>query len=53
MQDGFPSPEDEALCDVLSIEGYLIARSESFFLLKVSGDSMNGIVTAVIRKYKR
>jgi SOS regulatory protein LexA len=42
VQAGFPSPEEESLCDVLSIEEYLITRPESSFLLKVSGDSMTG-----------
>jgi repressor LexA len=42
VQAGFPSPEEEALCDVISMDEYLITRPESSFLLKVSGDSMIG-----------
>ena len=42
VQAGFPSPEEEALCDVISMDEYLITRPESSFLLQVSGDSMIG-----------
>jgi SOS regulatory protein LexA len=42
VQAGFPSPEEEALCDIMSIDEYLISRPDSSFLLKVSGDSMTG-----------
>jgi len=42
VQAGFPSPEEEALCDVISMDEYLITRPESSFLLRVSGDSMIG-----------
>ena len=42
IQAGFPSPEEESLCDVISMDEYLIARPESSFLLRVSGDSMTG-----------
>ena len=42
IQAGFPSPEEEALCDVMSMDEYLITKPESSFLLKVSGDSMTG-----------
>lgn len=42
IQAGFPSPEEEALCDVISMDEYLITRPESSFLLQVSGDSMIG-----------
>jgi SOS regulatory protein LexA len=42
VQAGFPSPEEEALCDVISMDEYLITKPESSFLLKVSGDSMIG-----------
>jgi repressor LexA len=42
VQAGFPSPEEEALCDVMSMDDYLITRPESSFLLRVSGDSMIG-----------
>ena len=42
VQAGFPSPEEEALCDVISMDEYLISRPDSSFLLHVSGDSMIG-----------
>ena len=42
IQAGWPSPEEEALCDVISMDEYLITRPELSFLLKVSGDSMIG-----------
>ena len=42
IQAGFPSPEEEALCDILSIDEYLITRPEASYLLQVSGDSMSG-----------
>ena len=42
IRAGFPSPEEEALCDILSMDEYLITRPEASFLLQVSGDSMNG-----------
>jgi repressor LexA len=42
IQAGFPSPEEEALCDVMSMDEYLVTRPESSFLLQVSGDSMTG-----------
>jgi len=42
VQAGFPSPEEESLCDVLSMDEYLISRPDSSFLLQVSGDSMIG-----------
>jgi SOS regulatory protein LexA len=42
IQAGFPSPEEEALCDVISMDEYLITRPETSFLLQVSGDSMTG-----------
>lgn len=42
VQAGFPSPEEESLCDVISMDEYLISRPDSSFLLQVSGDSMIG-----------
>lgn len=42
IQAGFPSPEEEACCDIVSMDEYLITRPESSFLLQVSGDSMIG-----------
>lgn len=42
IQAGFPSPEEEALRDVISMDEYLITKPEASFLLQVSGDSMIG-----------
>ena len=42
IQAGFPSPEEETLCDVMSMDEYLVTRPDSSFLLTVSGDSMIG-----------
>lgn len=39
---GFPSPAEEELRDIISMDEYLITRPESSFLVRVSGDSMNG-----------
>jgi SOS regulatory protein LexA len=39
---GFPSPAEEVLCDIISIDEYLITKPGSSFILKVSGDSMIG-----------
>jgi len=39
---GFPSPEEEVLSDIMSMDEYLITRPEASFLLQVSGDSMTG-----------
>jgi SOS regulatory protein LexA len=40
VQAGFPSPEEEAFCDVVFLDEYLVNRPESSFLLQVIGDSM-------------
>ena len=42
IQAGFPSPEEEVRCEIISMDEYLIARPEASFLLQVSGDSMIG-----------
>ncbi len=42
IKAGFPSPAEEELCDIMSIDEYLITRPESSFILKVNGDSMIG-----------
>lgn len=42
MQAGFPSPEEEELRDIISLDEYLVTRPESSFLLTVTGDSMTG-----------
>jgi SOS regulatory protein LexA len=39
---GFPSPAEEELRDIISLDEYLITRPASSFLLSVSGDSMDG-----------
>lgn len=39
---GFPSPAEEELRDVISMDEYLIAKPDASFLLKVTGDSMIG-----------
>jgi SOS regulatory protein LexA len=40
VQAGFPSPAEEELVDVLSLDEFLVRRPEATFLLTVSGDSM-------------
>jgi repressor LexA len=42
VQAGFPSPAEEELRDVISLDEYLINRPDSSFLLSVQGDSMIG-----------
>jgi repressor LexA len=42
VRAGFPSPEEEVLCDIMSMDEYLITKPDSSFLLQVSGDSMIG-----------
>jgi SOS-response transcriptional repressor LexA len=42
VQAGFPSPEEEALCDIISMDEYLITKPDASFLLQVRGDSMIG-----------
>jgi len=42
VQAGFPTPEEEGLCDILSLDEYLVERPETSFLLEVSGNSMVG-----------
>ena len=42
VKAGFPSPEEEALCDIMSMDEYLITKPDASFLLQVSGDSMIG-----------
>ena len=39
---GFPSPAEEELTDVISLDEYLMTKPEASFLLTVSGDSMIG-----------
>lgn len=40
VQAGFPSPAEEELVDVFSLDEFLIRKPESTFMLTVSGDSM-------------
>lgn len=37
---GFPSPAEEELVDVLSLDEFLVRRPEATYMLTVSGDSM-------------
>lgn len=39
---GFPSPEEEALRDIITIDDYLCVRPGQTFMLEVTGDSMTG-----------
>lgn len=39
---GFPSPAEEELRDIISLDEYLITRPDASFLVQVSGDSMSG-----------
>lgn len=40
VQAGFPSPAEEELVDVLSLDEFLIRRPDATYMLTVSGDSM-------------
>jgi len=40
VEAGFPSPAEEELVDVVSLDEFLINNPESTFMLTVSGDSM-------------
>ena len=40
VQAGFPSPAEEELVDILSLDEFLVQRPEATFMLRVSGDSM-------------
>ena len=40
VQAGFPSPAEEELVDILSLDEFLIRRPEASYLVKVNGDSM-------------
>lgn len=42
VEAGFPSPAEEELLDMISIDELLIKNPDSSFLLKVTGDSMTG-----------
>jgi repressor LexA len=40
VQAGFPSPAEEELLDVLSLDEFLVQRPDATFMLTVTGDSM-------------
>ena len=40
IRAGFPSPAEEELQDIISLDEFLINRPDSSFLLQVAGDSM-------------
>jgi repressor LexA len=40
VQAGFPSPAEEELADILSLDEFLVRRPEATFMLTVTGDSM-------------
>ncbi len=40
VQAGFPSPAEEELVDVMSLDDFLVQRPEATYMLTVSGDSM-------------
>ena len=40
MQAGFPSPAEEELVDILSLDEFLVENPEATFMLEVTGDSM-------------
>ena len=42
VEAGFPSPAEEELSDVLSLDEMLITNRQATFMLKVSGESMSG-----------
>ncbi|MEE8432269.1 MAG: transcriptional repressor LexA [Candidatus Desulfatibia sp.] len=41
VEAGFPSPAEEELADILSLDEFLIKNRNATFMLKVSGDSMS------------
>ncbi len=40
VEAGFPSPAEEELLDVMSLDDYLVPNKESTYILKVKGESM-------------
>jgi repressor LexA len=40
VQAGFPSPSDEDISDLMSLDEFLIERKESTYMLEVRGESM-------------
>lgn len=43
VEAGWPSPAEEELQDTMSLDEWLISNKEATFMLKVQGDSMNGV----------
>jgi SOS regulatory protein LexA len=42
VEAGFPSPAEEELGDTMDLDEFLIKHKEATYILKVTGDSMNG-----------
>src|SRR5215475_15590805 len=42
VEAGFPSPAEEELSDTMDLDEFLIKNKEATYILKVTGDSMNG-----------
>ena len=42
VEAGFPTPGEENLLDVVTLDDFLIDNREASFMLKVKGDSMDG-----------
>jgi SOS regulatory protein LexA len=42
VEAGFPSPAEEELGDTMDLDEFLIKNKEATYMLKVTGDSMNG-----------
>jgi repressor LexA len=42
VEAGFPSPAEEELGDTMDLDEFLIKNKEATYILKVTGDSMNG-----------
>jgi SOS regulatory protein LexA len=42
VEAGFPSPAEEELGDTMNLDDWLIKNKEATYILKVTGDSMNG-----------
>lgn len=41
--NGFPSPAEEELADVISFDEYLMPRKDASYMLKVRGDAMRAV----------
>jgi repressor LexA len=42
VEAGFPSPAEEELGDTMDLDEFLIKNKEATYIIKVTGDSMNG-----------